>query len=299
MISTVELIDRFQVLLNQENTSYRITDYLSPSHQLQTAQLHGDFFQTQQDAAILSKQKSHWRSKLCAWMYCIVDTHDLSRELVSIALSYMDRYLSKVWMNYSDDFQLVGMTSLYIAIKLYRHHGKCAGICSFAKLSKGIFNEQDFLTMEDNVLNTLEWRMHPPTAVSYLELLIYFVPRGATHPFTRKDLFERVKFLLELSSTVHYFFAKKPSCIAIAAFIEVMGHDEGPRVSDGKYRDHFHRCVSSIAGVECDSVEVMKCCEAMAVVHANAWRDMREEMLVCVGGRATATTKDPVTVVSP
>ena len=81
--------------------------------------------------------------------------------------------------------------------------------------------------------------------------------------------------------TVQDFYSKKPSSIAIAAFIEVMEHDEGPRVSDRRHHTHFRRCVFSIVGIDCgEDVEVLYCQEAMAVVHRDLWRDMRDVMVV-------------------
>ena len=301
MISAIELMDRFQILLTQENTTYRFDDYLSPSYQLQTAHRHGEHTYTKHEATTLSDHKTFWRSKLCAWMYFVVDDNDLSRELVSISTAYMDRYLSKRWSNNCEDHQLLGMTALYIAIKLHRHNGKCAGVSSFVKLSKGLFKEEDFLTMENNMLETLEWRMHPPTVFAYLDLLILFVPPKACSSFTRKAMFERIKFLLELSATVQFFFAKKPSNVAIAAFIEVMEYPEEPRILDLKYHAHFKKCILSIAGVNCDALEVAECRDAMAVVHSNYLRDKGDDMDVRKNCVDTSPTRPNghVTVVSP
>lgn len=272
MISTVELMDRFQVLLNQEASVYHHKDYLSPS----TLPVDSPILYTRTfyEAKDLSEQKIYWRSKLCAWMYYVVDSHDLDREMVAIAMSYMDRYLSESKINDSSGYQLVGMTSLYISVKIFRHNGKCAGVSSFVKLSKGVFFEHDFLNMEQDILQTLGWRMHPPTTLAYLELLMMFLPRKACTTGTRRALYERIKFLLELSVTVQFFFGKKPSTIAIAAFIEVMEHDEEPHVAEIKYQAHFRKCVRSITGVDCSSEEVIECRDAMEAVHRNAWYDI-------------------------
>lgn len=280
MISTVEQMDRFQILLEQEVSTYRFTDYLSPSFQLDcfddssTSTAFDD-----QDARNLSRKKTFWRNKILAWMYHIVDQHDLDRELVEISMNYMDRYLAEQPIHDSLGFQLVGMTSLYLAIKIFRHEGRGASISSFVKLSRGTYIEEDFTLMEQSILETLHWRMHPPTTLAFLELLMMFLPRGACNSHTRLALYERIKFLLELCVTVQFFFTKNPSNIAIAAFIEVMQHEDKPNVPDMKYQKHFKKCVKSICGIDCESDEIAECIDAMTVVHRNAWCDLKAEIL--------------------
>ncbi|KAL7532492.1 hypothetical protein ACHAXR_007663, partial [Thalassiosira sp. AJA248-18] len=234
------------------------------------------------DCAKVCQDKSSWRTRVCGWMYQVVDSHSLDRELVYIGMSYLDRYLSKHPLTtLNHDYQLVSMTSLYLAIKIYRANGKSAAVASFVKLSNGLFTENDFVNMEKRMLDTLQWRMHPPTPQSYLELLILFIPRAACSPSTRRALFERIKFLLELSVTVQFFIGKKPSSIAVAAFVEVMEHDQRPNnVQKQSCHAHFRYCARSIAGIYCDSPEVMECRDAMKVVlNTNAWHQMDGEVM--------------------
>jgi lipoyl(octanoyl) transferase len=292
-ISTVELMDRFQILLEQENTTYHFNNYLSPSYQLDCLYSTSNNRHADEEARDLSEQKTYWRSKLCAWMYHIVDQHVLDRELVEISMSYMDRYLAQQPIHDGHGFQLVGMTSLYLAIKIFRHQGKGAALTSFVKLSQGAFTIQDFVETEQAMLDTLLWRMHPPTSMAFLELLMLFLPRGACVPSARRALYERIKFLLELCVTVQFFFTKKSSNIAIAAFIEVMEHKEKPNVSDVKYHVHFRKSVCSICGIDCESEEVLECLEAMTIVHRNAWHDLKEVIMMeegCGEKSPTGTT---------
>ena len=299
MISTVEQMDRFQILLEQEVSTYRFTDYLSPSFQL-------DFFDDKststafndQDALNLSKKKTFWRNKILAWMYHIVDQHDLDRELVEVSLNYMDRYLAEQPIHESLGFQLVGMTSLYLAIKIFRHEGRGASVYNFVKLSRGAYIEEDFTQMEQSILETLHWRMHPPTSLAFLELLMFFLPQGACDSQARPALYERIKFLLELCVSVEFFFTKNPSHVAIAAFIEVIQHEDKPNVPDIKYQKHFKKCIKSICGIDCESDEVAECIDAMYVVHKNAWSDLKEEMIYD-DGELSPTGSIPKHVVFP
>ena len=216
-------------------------------------------------------------------------------------MHYMDSYLSRYsFDDYPHAFQLVGMTSLYLAIKIFRTQGRCAAIASFVKLSKALFTESDFLHTEKSILDTLQWRMHPPSPQNYLELLIIFLPSNSCGRYTRRALVERIKFLLELSVTVQYFHRKKPSCIAVAAFIEVMEHAQEPNVPNQSSRDHFKYCVRSIAGIYCDSKEVVECLNAFKVVHKNALHQMKHDVFHERESPASPTTSGrKLSVVTP
>lgn len=283
-MSTVEMMDRFQILLEQTVSTYRFNNYLSPSYQLDsfdnsyTSTAFNDKY-----ARDLSQLKTGWRDKLCAWMYQIIDDHELDRELVEVSLNYMDRYLSKQHINDSYEFQLAGMTSLYLAIKVFRHMGMGASISSFVRLSQGMYDSRDFEAMECSILEVLNWRMHPPTTLAFLDLLIMILPHGACSPLTRIALFERIKFLLELCVTVRFFFTKNPAHVAIAAFIDVMQHEDKPNIPEVKYQEHFCRFVYSVYGIDCKSDDVVECVEAMKIVHRNAWHDLKEADLFCDG----------------
>ena len=211
-----------------------------------------------------NKTKLICRSKLITWMYNLVDSYSLDRDLVAIAASYMDRYISKT--SPVDDwgymYQQVGITSLYLALKIYRENGKFAGVSSFASLSRGLFTEKDIIRMEIVMLNELEWSMHPPTVHTFSTMLLAFIPRGACSPFSRRSMFERIKFLLELCITVPFFIDKRPSNIAIGAFMEIMESEEQPNVSTD-HQAHFKHSLYVLAGVHCNSDEVAVCRDEM------------------------------------
>jgi hypothetical protein len=126
-----------------------------------------------------------------------------------------------------------------------------------------------------------------------LELLMYFLPQGACSSDTRHALYERIKFLLELCVTVPFFFTKDPAKIAIAAFIEVMQHENKPNVPKVKYQIHFKKCVNSVCGIDCESDEVVDYVHAMAIVHKNAWCNLKEDIL-CYGAEKSPTRSIPM-----
>eukprot|EP00956_Cyclotella_meneghiniana_P012473 scaffold17727_cov81-Cyclotella_meneghiniana.AAC.2 len=69
-----------------------------------------------------------WRKRIALWMYDVVDHFKYDRNVVSIALRYIDQYVSYLLMRKSSSigepvvkrrhFQLIAVTSLYLAIKI-------------------------------------------------------------------------------------------------------------------------------------------------------------------------------------
>jgi hypothetical protein len=63
----------------------------------------------------------------------------------------------------------------------------------------------------------------------------------------------------------------------VAAFVEVIEHEQGPNVPTQSCREHFRHLVRYIAGIYCDSQEVIACREGMKVVHINALHQIDTE----------------------
>jgi len=99
---------------------------------------------------------------------------------------------------------------------------------------------------------------------------------------------------------VPFFLGKKPSCIAVAAFVEVMEHERAPHVPNQNCRAHFRTLARSIAGIDCDSKDVMECRDGMEVVHKSVWHQMNDGVMnerACAA--SPVVTNKPVSVVTP
>ena len=92
-----------------------------------------------------------WRRKICEWSFEVVDHFNFDREVVSVALHYLD--LVVAMKTKADgvailrrDFQLIAVTSLYLAIKLHGETDATEGprkklkITAFVELSRGFFD---------------------------------------------------------------------------------------------------------------------------------------------------------------
>jgi lipoyl(octanoyl) transferase len=79
----------------------------------------------------------------------VIDHFDFSREIVSISIHYLDRYLATRPVN-KKLFQLAAMTTLYLAIKLYEPGS--LSMASMIELSRGYFKVEQMAEMEMTIL---------------------------------------------------------------------------------------------------------------------------------------------------
>mgnify|MGYP005844427061 CR=1 FL=1 len=152
----VDLIERIDVLLRQEDTVYATVDYLESGYQLMLEgsstppPVLGSSFSVGPSTNSSSKDiDEFWREKIVEWMYQVIDHFDFSREIVSIAVSYLDRFLATRHVT-KQLFQLISITTLYLAIKLYE--GKRIHMYTMTRLSRGFFTVEDLQLMELEVL---------------------------------------------------------------------------------------------------------------------------------------------------
>jgi lipoyl(octanoyl) transferase len=151
----VDLVERLNVLLKQEKEVYQSEDYLSAAFQ---ETLHRETLSVPTPCSSVSAASSTtsssginevWREKICEWSYQVVDHFDFSREVVSISISFLDRYLSTRQVD-KKLFQLAAMTTLYLAIKLYEPG--TLSMHSMIELSRGYFMTEQMAVMEMAIL---------------------------------------------------------------------------------------------------------------------------------------------------
>ena len=158
-----------------------------------------------------------WRSQMCSWAYTVVDTFGFSRTTVAICFDLLDRYLAKECRREislsRQDFQLLSMTSLYLAVKLHGS-GEKLGIETLMDMSRGYFAMEDFEDAELDMLEALEWRLSPPTADCFLMEFHTLYPTGIS-----SEWMSSCQELLELSVADAYFVPRKDSQLALAAML--------------------------------------------------------------------------------
>ena len=162
-----------------------------------------------------------WRRKLCEWSFEVVDHFGMEREVVSIAMNYLDRMVAKFVARQlrpqqggrvnedglTDDgseeplprhlakrqFQLVAVASLYIAVKLHGESEeldmdrRSLNVNVFVELSRGIFQADAIEEMERNLLFNLDWHLNPPTPLKFIASLMRLIPNWSAPGYYSAD----------------------------------------------------------------------------------------------------------------
>lgn len=166
------------------------------------------------------------RQKLCDWCYSVCDISDLhlTREMVSVAFSYVDRFMDRQPFRCDRAaFKLAVVTSFYIATKIMS--SRQLSISSLCALGRGSFTFQQVLEMERILLTSLDWRMNPPTAQTMVACIRALVPR-TTLPTVTEAIFQRAIFFTELAVYDLHFIPMSRYLLAVASFINAMEYLE-------------------------------------------------------------------------
>lgn len=223
-----------------------------------------------------------WRRKICEWCYKVVDHFRIEREVVGVALNFFDRFLfvhktceavaastcrcpSCQRAVDSSTFQLGAMTALYLAIKLHadpeddpveeKTNKRKLRLFAFVELSRGQFTAEDIISMERKMLDTLQWRVNPPTPMTVVSHLLRLMPKRSLIPFHCRYNYDLVlhvihelsRYLTELSVCLaNVSTVSLPSEVAFASILVSM--DMLTIVAlPTQVRDDFHEAVTQVS----------------------------------------------------
>ena len=182
------------------------------------------------------------RRRTCEWMYDICDYFQLNREVVGVALFYVDRYFTITFEGASGQvpvtrgkFQLVALTGLYIAVKLHGEGRQKNFACSqslgspgqpdnsqpwnrlklslaiCASISRNQFTTREIEDCERNMLDTLDWHVNPiVSSGTIIDSLLIYLPstmsartiEGGMDESLASFVYDCAKYLAELSVSV-------------------------------------------------------------------------------------------------
>ncbi|CAJ1892776.1 unnamed protein product [Cylindrotheca closterium] len=192
-----------------------------------------------------------WRVKMIQWAFKVVDHLDLDREIVAIAINYLDRFcLEDSRPNGIDrrTLQLLTLTSLYIAIKLFEFRAIRASdgdgaatttLETLLLLTGSPFTKQEMESMEYEILDALQWQVHPPTEQIFIAHFMSAMPPCDSR-VQRLSL-----YLAELSLLDSFFASYRTSETAYAALLfsrgRVLHNEETPfslKLSQSRHHDY-------------------------------------------------------------
>mmetsp|Transcript_9742 Transcript_9742/g.10754 ORF Transcript_9742/g.10754 Transcript_9742/m.10754 type:complete len:368 (+) Transcript_9742:93-1196(+) len=211
------------ILFQEESPSYTCCDYLSMTA-WQT-----DIYQLMEKRPNASKRMidsridEFCREQICEWSYRVVDYFRIDREVVSLSLSYLDRFLSTCNCDRSM-FKLAATTTLYMAVKIFHPH-KLGDLGILSDLSRGEFEMKDVAEMEAHVLKALSWNLYPPTAVAFSSILLdyIFVDECVDVPSSEvADIHDLTSFFAELAVCDYFFVGLRQSTISVASILNAL-----------------------------------------------------------------------------
>ena len=161
------IISRLEVMRSQEQSTYSYRNYEPPAFPHPTSRNNAD--------ESIPHLNSSWREKICHWSFNVIDHFDLSREVVAVSMSLFDRFLATRGNRCNGSTALLAsLTTLHIAIKV--NEVRKIKLGTLANLSRGQFGPRHIEEMEWNVLTSLEWKIHPPTSMSFISHLLLLLP---------------------------------------------------------------------------------------------------------------------------
>mmetsp|Transcript_18707 Transcript_18707/g.28461 ORF Transcript_18707/g.28461 Transcript_18707/m.28461 type:complete len:336 (-) Transcript_18707:57-1064(-) len=160
------------------------------------------------------------RTKMTEWVFQVVDCTRLQRETASVSMSYLDRFMctssptAKKARLDRKEYQLVVLTTLYIATKIFEPFAMDASLVS--KLSRGVHSEEEIIALEYEILVALQWKVNGPTPLQFVNYLLELL---STSYQDKALLYEHSHFQTELSIGDYILMPLRRSVIAVAAIL--------------------------------------------------------------------------------
>lgn len=197
------------------------------------------------------------RTSMVVYLQKIGKALKLSPETVWQSISFFDRYLSSGKGKSNDAlqdkyrFQLVAISSFYIAVKLYEQVELSVG--TLAKLCKGYYAKEDILEGEEDILFALNFRLATPTPGEFIRHYMHLLPSDIIDNKLLKECEKRVEY----TSTDIYFTFCKPSCVGASVLTSILLDQD---VLTSSQRQTLYLKLAKIT----DLIEVMECQKKLA-----------------------------------
>ena len=166
------------------------------------------------------------REKMCEWYYEMSDFLKIDRATASRSMAYLDRFMcssthqAQIASISRDEYQLVALTTLFIAIKLFERLNIKPSHVSY--LSRGRYTSEEVVRMEIAVLSALEWKVASPTKMDFAVQIIDAVfpdSVGDDSPSIIGNLRDLATLQIQVSDFDYSFSIHKQSVVAFAAVL--------------------------------------------------------------------------------
>jgi hypothetical protein len=141
---------------------------------------------------------------------------------------------------------------LYTAVKI--HEPEAMDPQLVATLSRGVFAPNEIEAMERQMLPALNWRLNPPTALSFCREFLKLISEEAMDKTMRETAFDLTKLQTELAVREYAFIAVKPSTVAFCSFMNSLES----LIVDEQMLGDIGVIVAETIGIDCNADEVIQ-----------------------------------------
>lgn len=216
-----EALDSLETMIMQDSSeAYRCRDYLGR---------RANAMAVSQEPCLNQEEMidDSCREKMVEWCYKVSDHFGISREICAFTISLLDRFVDRCSCDRTA-FKLAAMTCLYIATKLF--NGKQLSVASLADLSRGEFMPEHIAQMERIILDAVDYRVNPPTAQAFIQLLRPLYP--LIDGYTEDEIYTRAHFYSELCVFDYAFVPESKYAIAVACLLNAFHDVEGSYIAE-------------------------------------------------------------------
>jgi len=205
--------DQIEVMMQQETKLYSCRDY---------CKMHGW-------GPKEARSFANDRKLMLQWSYNVIDFFNLERETAGIALCYSDRFLQnetrgREFLDDTEKYQLLCIASLYTAIKI--HEPASITPKAFAEISRDQYTAEELEETEQLLLDTLDWRVNPPTSLEFVRNYLELLPVGLLDEETKATAYILARAQTERALGEYSFVTVEASKIAFSCVqnaLEVLG----------------------------------------------------------------------------
>jgi hypothetical protein len=168
-------------------------------------------------------------------------------------------------------YQLSAMTALYSSVKIHEQEAMDPNLIS--SLSRGVHSPAAVEAMEAKLLSSIQWRMNPPTAMSFVRSMMDLVPDHLVGPCERETIMEVARFQVEMAVGEYEFARVSPSAIAFSCLLNAIESLS----EDGMFYSNFE---STMANAIC--------------IDPRGLRDIRIALYKLLNGNDAMCVQEPV-----
>ena len=204
---------------------------------------------------------SRRRAMLVDWLVEVGDDRDLDEETLHLSVALLDRFLATAEPVPLRRLQLIGTACMHIAAKVEEVHPPAGA--QLTRLCDGAYTLPEMLEAERDILNTLQFRLNPPTPTRFLDHFLE-VARGGGDAGCARDtadarpVRDRAMFLLDRALLEYDVCvvdagtltapATRAAAAALAALEGCQGRD-APDAPDALTASRYRDRLAAAAGV--------------------------------------------------